>query len=80
MEFDCFKGLQAEYDSEHTLYIRPCGNQLRLTIDPAFRHNGTQVLDGLLPRTYKTVGAAKGAVTKLLCDVLIWKEIEAKVN
>ncbi len=80
MTYGDFKGLQAEYDSKHTLYVKPYGDQLKLTIDPANRHNGTEVLDGLLPRTYSTVGAAKGAATKLLDDGLIWKEIEPAKN
>lgn len=73
-----FNGLQAKYDNEHTLYIKSCGNRLQMTIEPAYRFNGTQVLDGLLPRTYGTVGAAKGAATKMLADDLIWQEIEAR--
>lgn len=70
-----FIGLICEYDKTHHIYIKRQEGEFVVTIEPEFRHNGTQVLDGRYPRTYGSVRAAKGAVTRMTGERLEWKEI-----
>ncbi|TOA68048.1 hypothetical protein [Vibrio penaeicida] len=59
----------------HRFYLssRSDGKWL-MTVEPAFRSNGTQSLDGWLPRYYSKVGSAKAALTKKLGSEWLWED------
>jgi len=71
-----FPGLICRYNKDFTFCILPEGGEFVATVEPEFRPNGTQSLDGLLPRRYKTLRGAKAALGRLLGSGLVWVEIE----
>lgn len=72
-----WKGIKTHYspNSNETFYITPHGDRFKLTVDPEYRHNGTQNYDGYFPRHFKSVPAAKGCLTKFLGKPPAWTDI-----
>ncbi len=57
-----------------TLFLTYIGGEWRLEVEPAYRRNGTQNYDGWFPRTYSSIGAAKGAVTRVFGKEWQWQK------
>jgi len=57
-----------------TLYLTHIGNEWRLEVEPAYRHNGTQNYDGWFPRFYTKASYAKAAVTKKFGPEWKWEK------
>ena len=77
---DQFKGLKAEVSGRmhgisyrYTFYIRGSGLGLVLSVEPEFRRNGTETLDGILPRPYKRVQDAKAYITRQMGEDIKWE-------
>ncbi|SHH52648.1 hypothetical protein [Ferrimonas marina] len=60
--------------SKETLFIRGDRKEVRMTVEPAYRFNGTQNHDGYFPRTYKRAQDAKAAATRYFGVGLEWVE------
>jgi hypothetical protein len=70
-----FKGLKTSYDDEDTFFIVPHDNGFKLYVEPEYRHNGTQNLDGYFPRYFSQVSTAKSSLTRFLGKPEKWQEI-----
>lgn len=68
------KRLKSNTEDGYTFFIEPDGDGYRLTVEPAFRRNGTQSLDGWLPRFYTKARFAKAALTKFQGKPVRWEE------
>ena len=60
-----------------TLHLHYTGNEWKLTIEPAYRHDGTAKYDGWFPRYYSRASSAKAAVTKNLGGGWVWMNTES---
>lgn len=68
------KVLVAKLDDRYTFIITTDDKGCRLSVEPAYRHNGTQSFDGRFPRFYTSPRYAKSALTKFLGEAVIWQE------
>lgn len=63
----------------YTFYITPCNTPykkgFRLSVEPEFRYNGTQSMDGWFPRYYDRIQDAKAALTRFMGGPVEWKDI-----
>lgn len=72
------KRLAAPSGDGYTFYITPCATGFRLSVEPEFRYNGTQSMDGWFPRHYARMQDAKAALTRFTGEAVKWKEITNK--
>lgn len=70
------KQLKSTTEDGYTFFISHDGTEYCLTVEPAYRRNGTQTFDGLFPRFYSEVKFAKGALTRFLGKQAVWIEVD----
>jgi hypothetical protein len=68
------KRLKSTTEDGYTFFITHDGTEYCLTVEPAYRYNGTQSFDGWFPRFYSDAKFAKGALTRFLGEQVLWTE------
>lgn len=58
----------------YTFTISSDGQGFKLSVEPPYRHNGTQTFDGWFPRFYTKSQYAKAALTKFLGESVTWSQ------
>lgn len=69
------KRLAASSGDGYTFHITPCTIGFRLSVEPEYRYNGTQSMDGWFPRHYTRIQDARAALTRFMGEAVEWKEI-----